>query len=122
MSRENRSEKDFVRAIRQVLDEDAANLDGATRSRLNRIRQAALETVRPRKRVHLRGGVGWLVGAAAAAVLAAAIYFGTGPAGVDLAAEADGEEFDIIALEDGLEFIDDIEFYAWLAEVDDGSV
>lgn len=116
------SEASFVDAVRQVLDEEVENLDASTRARLNRIRQTAMETGLRRPRMGLQGGMRWLAGAAVAAALAVGIYFNTGSGSVDMVSQTSEEDFDIIALEEPLEFIDDIEFYAWLAEMGDGSV
>lgn len=117
------SEESFVHAVRQVLDEEVENLDAGTRSQLNRIRKNALETgLRRPRRGWQGGGMRWLAGAAVTAALAAVIYFNTGSTPVDIYSQTSDEDFDIIALEETLEFIDDIEFYAWLAEADDGNV
>jgi hypothetical protein len=116
------SEEAFVQKVRQVLDTDVENLGGGTRSQLGRIRREALDAPGPRQWGHGRIGRRWLAGATAAAAVAGLIYFNAGPAPDDRVARKTVEAFDIMALEETLEFIDDIEFYAWLAEVDDGNV
>jgi hypothetical protein len=98
----------------------ADGLDAATRSRLNRARQRALDELRPRRRVSP-----WLWPAAAtAAVAALAVTVMLGrlpPAGSDLAAPLPEAVADLEILLPGeapadLEMMEDLEFYAWLDE------
>jgi hypothetical protein len=105
------------------LEAQSERLDPDTRTRLQRIRQEALQSVdghRPGR--PFRNAMGWLAGAAATAGVAAAIYFSAGPAPLDLAAPTVADDLEIATLAEPLDLIDDIEFYAWLAETDDGDV
>jgi hypothetical protein len=124
---------DWTSRAKQVLDESAQHLDAATLSRLNRARQSALESARPRR------SRSWFVPAglasACAVLLAVAVVWyrpttapqnspdpflpsatatlsrpGTAVAGSDL---------DLVSSEDGIEFYQDLDFYAWL-ETQDG--
>jgi hypothetical protein len=117
------SENTFVRKAREALEAASERLDADTRLRLRRIRQQALQSVDgSRVRLPSRTGMRWLAGAAATAGVAAAIYFSVVPAPVELASPSVADDLEIVALADPLDLIDEIEFYAWLAETDDGDV
>ena len=108
---------------RRLLDESAQALDGASLSRLNRARQTALEqrrrTLRP-----------WFVPAglasACAVLLAVAVVWrppvsmqANGGVQAPIAAGLQGSglaagDLDIVSGDEGLEFYQDLEFYAWL--------
>jgi len=115
---------------RRVLDESAQSLDAATLSRLNRARQAALEQRRPTLRP-------WFVPAglasACAVLLALAVVWRApvpmpanpgAPAPIATAMQSNGVaagDLDIVSGDEGLEFYQDLEFYAWLdAQNQDG--
>jgi len=98
---------------RARLDESAQSLDAATLSRLNRARQAALAQRQS------RGLRGWWLPAAGLAtsgalVLAVVAWYPPGhlpaPAVPVHPSVPDAE----IAADDGIEFYQDLEFYAWL--------
>ena len=110
---------------KRALDESAQSLDAATLSRLNRARQRALELSRPRR---LRS---WFVPAglasACAVLLAVAVVWHrpTAPSNaldpfvaVPGAGQAAGgfsaNDLDLVSSDDGIEFYQDLDFYAWL--------
>ena len=102
---------------KQALDESAHNLDAATLSRLNRARQRALEQGRPRV---MRP---WFVPAglasACAVLIAVAVAWQmpthtAAPALTDANAGAFSSDLDMMSSDDGLEFYEDLDFYAWL--------
>lgn len=102
---------------KQVLDESAHNLDAATLSRLNRARQRALEQARPRA---LRP---WFVPAglaSACAVLIAVAVAWHAPTHTATSALTDANagtfssDLDMMSGDDGFEFYEDLDFYAWL--------
>lgn len=114
----SRDEEAFARRTGARLRQSADELDAATRSRLNRVRQAALEEMnRPR-----HAGRGWWVPAGATAV-AATIVVGIWRAGSPGGADAefapltadDVADFEILLAEGELEMLEDLEFFAWLA-------
>lgn len=71
----NNSEKDFLTDIKKHLDESVDNLDGASLSRLNQIRNQALDSHDP-KRSPIRNWL-WAGGAALPALaLGLLVYFG----------------------------------------------
>jgi type VI protein secretion system component VasF len=96
-----------------LLDASAENLDGATLSRLNRARQAALAARTSRWRP-------WTVGAglagAAAAMLAIAIgLHGHVDTTTHAAAPLDASDIDVLASDDDtLDLSENLDFYAWL--------
>ena len=110
----------WLASARALLDESTSSLDGATLSRLNRARQAALGQ-RRRRFVP----TGWLPAAglltACALVVAVALWtplqrHGSSPSGPLPAAAATqasaGSDAD--AADDSVEFYQNLEFYAWL--------
>ncbi len=105
------ADKAFAEKAKQLFDESVEGLDGQTRSRLNRGRQAALEeleTVRP-------AWVQWApaAGVAAAAVVAVVLWSGNLP--VDqLTPDASAADFEILLTEDSFELLEDLEFYSWI--------
>lgn len=113
------SEHDFLKQVRGVLDGDVENLDGATRSRLTRMRQAALDAGKAAPRHRMGRGFRWLAGAAAAAAVVIAVVLSGGRTPVELADSAAPEDFEVMALEENLDFYEELDFYAWLAETED---
>jgi hypothetical protein len=114
----------WIRHARALLDESTQALDAATRSRLNRARQAALAQRRSRWR-----GVGWLPAAGLAcsgALLLGLAVWTTLRAPHDampvapVAALPVAAAADALASDDSLEFYQDLEFYAWLDAEQDG--
>jgi len=98
--------------VRAHLDDSTQSLDAATLSRLNRARQAALSQ---RSRVVRRW---WLPAAglatSCALVLAAVVWYlpghQAGPVPAHPVASSEAE----IGADEGIEFYQDLEFYAWL--------
>ncbi len=102
----------WIADVRARLDESAHSLDAATLSRLNHARHAALAA-------RSRGPRAWWLPAAGLAascalVLAVVAWYPsahlTVPATPAHSAVSDAE----IAADDGIEFYQDLEFYAWL--------
>lgn len=101
---------------KQVLDDSAQGLDAATLSRLNRARQAALEQARPRA---MRP---WFVPAGLASACAVLIAVAVAwhmprhpvPAPTDANPGTFASDLDMMSSDDGLEFYEDLDFYAWL--------
>jgi hypothetical protein len=103
--------------LRAALEDSARGIDAASLSRLNRARQAALAAALPRRARWLQP-LGWMVGAAACAVLAIALLpmLRSGPASVAPATvpvEAPAE-FAVLTEEVDPALLADLEFYAWL--------
>jgi hypothetical protein len=100
----------WIARVRNRLDTQARDLDGATASRLNRARQAALaEAARGR-----RPGWAWPAAFATAFALAAAVVVWR-PAGEPAPLPSDiTDDFALIAEGEDLALYEDLEFYAWL--------
>lgn len=114
--------RDFERRSREAFDDSVAALDGTTRLRLARARELALEEARRNFRPRLST---WMpVGAAAAAaVMAIALWSGREEEPAAGPALAAFEEFDIVAAGDDLDMMDeDPAFYAWAADEIAGDV
>jgi negative regulator of sigma E activity len=116
---------EFEKKTREVLEESASRLDGATRSRLTQARHAALAQLEKPERAWWRSYAP--IGAAAAAVLAAVII--TRRDDETTLASQDGDEFEdleLLADAEAPDFFDeheDADFYEWAAgEIDDGTV
>lgn len=105
----------FAVRLRQELDRSCDTLDGYTLSRLNAIRNAALERKHDRRRRALLLPFGGLV-TACVLVLAVSLVNRTGSVGQDNAVATPLEDLEILAASEGLEFYEDYEFYQWLAE------
>ena len=115
----------WVGDARTLLDESTQALDAATRSRLNRARQAALAQRRPRW-----SATAWLpaAGLACSCALLAGVAVWTTlrtplhdtalpPAVASVPASSAG---DGLIGDDSIEFYQDLEFYAWLDAEQDG--
>ncbi len=138
------AEKDFLAEIKKHLDESVANLGGATRSHLSRIRSEAIE-LQSRKPIRLRN---WLwAGSTALPALALGIFIylglpnqqinapqssqvttvqpehtdpplelaATSPASSDI----DPDELGILMSEGDLEMLTDLDFLTWLSSDDE---
>ena len=106
----------FVKAASELLRRSADDIDGATASRLNRARQAALLQLPRRRRASQ-----WLAPAlSTAAVGALALGLWLNP-GIDRdvpvlnpSADLTAADMDLLLADDSLEMLEELEFYAWL--------
>lgn len=107
------------RRARELFDASVAGLDAATRSRLNRARQAAVAEVEHARRSPWRAW--WPAAAAASVALLAVMLWRTPGTGVEPSARGPGpvpaaEVVEMLATgEDFAVATDDPEFYTWLA-------
>ena len=108
-------ERRFVAGIRQQLDRSCDALDGATLSRLNRIRHAALAR-KPARASRLLLPFGGFVTACVLVLTVTMFAPRTAPDTEALAAPL--EDIDILTTPDSLDLYEDYEFYQWLAEND----
>jgi hypothetical protein len=106
----------FAETAKQLFDESVEGLDGETRSRLNRGRQAALEELKTGKSVWVQWAP--VAGVAAAAVVAVVLWTGNPPTDV-VTPEASASDFEILLTEDSLEMLEDLEFFSWIELEDD---
>jgi hypothetical protein len=124
MSESEKTEEDqFLQKAKARFDESVEELDGASRSRLNRARHAAIEA-------SASGGatIGrwtqWVPagGVAAAAVVAA--FFWNNSSIMDTESSVPVDDFEILITDDSFEMLEDLEFYSWIdidAEFDGGN-
>jgi hypothetical protein len=111
---------EWVSQARTLLDQSTQELDAATLSRLNRVRQAALAQARP------RAAQRWVLpaGLASACVLLLAVaawhsslHGGAAPTPalpLTVAASSNSGDIDLVSSDDSLELYQNLEFYAWL--------
>jgi hypothetical protein len=116
---------DFEQRTQALLRESAEQLDGATSSRLTQARHAALAAVEQRQNKARY----WLLpatGVAAATVIAVALTNHLAPETQQMTATvADAvsiDDMEIVTADDSLEFYRDVDFYAWLAVIDEEAV
>ena len=109
--KDNVADNAFPEKAKQLFDESVDGLDGQTRSRLNRGRQAALGEI-------AAGRPAWVEWAPAAGVAAAVVFavvLWTGNQPVDeLTPQGSAADFEILLTEDSFEMLEDLEFYSWI--------
>jgi len=119
MSERNKvtAEDAFSEKAGRLFDESVNGLDGETRSKLNRGRQAALSELQS-------GGRRWVqwapAGGVAVAAVAALLVWTGGPQIDELATPEVASDMEILLTEDSLEMLEDLEFYSWI-DLDDDS-
>ncbi|TDJ33488.1 MAG: hypothetical protein E2O53_10000 [Gammaproteobacteria bacterium] len=105
------ADRAFADQARKLFDESVEALDGQTRSRLNRGRQAALEELTSGTPVWVQWAPA--AGVAAAAVVAVVLWTGNPPVD-ELTPGASVADFEILLAEDSFEMLEDLEFYSWI--------
>jgi hypothetical protein len=118
----------LAQRARQAYREGAANLDGATLSRLNRARQAALEEYDRREAVPAWRRWGWQPAGAfatvAAVAVAASLLWGPGldTRGADPIAHVEhAGDLEVVLADENLEMLDDLDVIEWLEPGDDAN-
>jgi len=102
------AEEIFAEKAKRRFEESVERMDGATRSRLNQARHAALAEAGARPAV----GIQWATGVAAAGLVAVLVWTGDRPP-EDAGAPAVAD-IEILLTEDSLEMLEDLEFYSWI--------
>lgn len=106
-------ESEFELRSRALLDAGTDRLDGATRSRLTQARHAALAQLDPA--ATRRSRLIWVPAAGAAAV-ALAVLITRDPSVPADAPALRLEDLEIVAQQDDLELLEEMEFYAWISD------
>ena len=105
------ADRAFAEKAKQLFDESVEGLDGQTRSRLNRGRQAALNELKTGRPVWVQWAPA--AGVAAATVFAVVLWTGNQPPD-ELTPGASAADFEILLTEDSFEMLEDLEFYSWI--------
>lgn len=107
----NEQRDSFETKMKKTFDESVDALDGATLSKLNKGRHAALaELQQPRKQWSR-----WMPATGAvAAILVAVVMLQTPSAIDDVAALSTVTDMEILLGEDSIEMLEELEFYAWI--------
>lgn len=124
MSTNDQQREAFEQRARERLAESTDRLDGRIRSRLTQARFAAVEEARRAHRSFTWRN--WIpAGAlAAAAVLAVALWNGNTsvPQPPTVTAQNSLDDLEIVAGDESFELLEDLEFYEWVATVDNASI
>lgn len=111
----NEYDDSWMSQVREHLDDGVRRLDGHTASRLNRLRQAALDQA-----LGNRGWRQWLrpiyaLASCAAVALALSLMWRMPEAPMAASVPAT-DDFELLAGAEDLEMIENLEFYAWLEQ------
>jgi Protein of unknown function (DUF3619) len=120
---EEKPERKFLEDVGNVLDSDVEDLDASTCSRLNRARQAALESASPKGRFFFQPALRWAGVVATTVMILGVMYFNIyRPPSEEIAIDPFIEDLEIMVDADDLEFYSQVDFYAWLMEVEKDAV
>jgi hypothetical protein len=111
-----RDRQAFEDRTRSLFKASVESLDGRTQSKLTQARHAALGELNPARSGAWTRGRTALVGVTAAAVLAVWIGLANLGSPAPDTGELPLDDFDIVADAPNLELLEDVEFYAWIAE------
>ena len=119
------SDEKFARTAGELLDQGLAELPADVRIRLKAARRAALDKATRPRDMWLRPLAGLAVAAALLVVFAApSLFHDASPAlpAPNMASSVANapEVVEVLAAEEGLEFYDQLDFFAWLAAAEDG--
>jgi hypothetical protein len=98
------------------LDQDLQHLDGHTASRLNRIRQAALDQALVQRQRRPWQLPLYALASCAAVALALSLMWRVPEAPAPVAPVQAVDDFELLAGAEDLEMIENLEFYAWLEQ------
>lgn len=116
----NDREKHFLEKAKDLLKESVENLDSETRQRVAQIRISALRAA-DEKRSGFFTPLRWIMvgGFATATMAAIALFFWLSASPGDLPARPI-EDFEIITSQERIDFYQNLEFYRWLATIENG--
>lgn len=114
MNTPNDEDEQFAQQAKSLFDESVDKLDGATLSKLNQRRQAALAEIS-----ESGGTSAWLrwapaSGIAAAAVVAVIMLQNPTSVNKEPFPDSAATDFEILLHEESLDMIEELEFYSWI--------
>ena len=112
-----KTDEEFIKSIKTVLDESTENLDATTRSRLTTARYQALAK-RDKKRTWFSGRVP--AGAAYASFVAVMLIFTIWSNNSELENPSMMEDLELLSSNESFELLEELDFYEWLDLQDDG--
>ena len=124
MSESEKTEEDlFLQKAKARFDESVEDLDGASKSRLNRARHAAIEASAPGSAA-AGSWTQWVPAGGGAAAAVVAVFVWNNASVVDTQSPVPVDDFEILIADDSFEMLEDLEFYSWIdidAELDGGN-
>lgn len=130
MSHEKDSDEALIKATKATLDDSVNQIDEEVRTRLRELRREALDAAQLRQQQHQQqhqdkqaSGYSWLLPAGGFALLVLTI--GVLSTTIDQSEEdqpaiADVEDLQLLTAPENLELYEDLDFYQWLAEHNEG--
>ncbi|NOS77277.1 MAG: hypothetical protein HOP35_04975 [Nitrospira sp.] len=109
----HQDDREFVGRAKRVLDRSAGEIDQPSTLRLQRGRLAALES-RPRR----SSWIAWASGFAVASVAALALYLWVPLPIPQQYVAVPLDDFELVTSVENVELAEDLEFFHWLADVD----
>lgn len=106
----------FEERTRSLFAESVQSLDARTRSKLTQARHVALAELNPSRARAWTRSRAVLVGATAAVIVTVWIGFANLGSQTPETGELPLDDFDIVAEAPNLELLEEVEFYAWIAE------
>jgi len=113
-TRDPREPGELEERAKSLFDESVERLDGHTRSKLTRARQAALDELKQhRARRWLAHPLGGLT---AAALVAVVVLMWPGVVRTPTGPGVESDDLELVANGEEIEMLQDVEFYSWLDE------
>ena len=106
----DKTEQQFIDEVKTVFDQNVEQFDAETVSRLNNIRNIALDTATGKSRHWILYPAGAFAAAGLAIIIFNVIQHDVSTATIK------AEDIEIISAIDGLDFYENLEFYRWLEE------
>jgi hypothetical protein len=111
----------FEERARELFAASVERLDGRTRSKLTQARHAAAEELRKQHAQPWRRlSHAWLPLSGAAAATVLAVWMTISPVGPENGRDMPLDELDLVAGQANIDLLEDVEFYAWIAQQSTG--
>ncbi|MDH4274822.1 MAG: hypothetical protein OEW08_07270 [Gammaproteobacteria bacterium] len=116
MNKDEHTDAAFTQEVRAALDVQTAGIDAQTLTQLRRARARAMASLQPTGlRAWARGRTWSALAVTATVVLTVSIWPTTPP---PRAIPHAMEDIELLAVDENIEFYEDLEFYTWLADED----